>query len=48
MLKGATSPHRFPAWNDSLTNKLPSKSRKQRKRQASKKRRAMLRKVELD
>ena len=35
MLKGSTSSHRFPVWHDSLTNKLASKSRKQRKRLAS-------------
>ncbi len=48
MLRGATNPARLPVSGDSLLNKLPSKSRKHRKRQASKKRRAMLRREETD
>ena len=48
MHKGSMNPARLPVWGDSLLNKLPSKSRKQRKRQASKKRRAMLRREDID
>lgn len=43
MRKAATNPNRLEAWSDSLANKLPSKSRKQRKRLASKRRRTLLR-----
>lgn len=37
------SPSRMPVWGDSLLNKLPSITRKRRKRDASKKRRLALR-----
>jgi len=43
MKKGETKPNRLPVWGDSLLNKLPGTSRKQRKRQASKRRRSDLR-----
>jgi hypothetical protein len=48
MRKAATNPNRLEAWSDSLANKLPSKSRKQRKRLASKRRRIMLRREEFE
>ena len=38
-----TKPSRLDVWGDSLLNKLPSRTRKKRKREASKKRRAILR-----
>jgi len=44
MKKGQTNPSRLHVWGDSRMNKLPSASRKQRKRQASKRRRSDLRK----
>lgn len=47
MRKAATNPNRLEAWSDSLANKLPSKSRKQRKRLASKRRRTLLRREDL-
>jgi hypothetical protein len=37
-----SKPNRLEGWGDSLVNKLPGRSRKQRKRQVSKKRRALL------
>ena len=37
-----TKPNRLDVWGKSLLNKLPSVSRKRRKRQASKKRRVLL------
>ncbi len=37
-----TKPSRLPVWGDSLLNKLPGRSRKRRKREASKKRREAL------
>ena len=40
--RGATNPTRLRVWGDSLLNKLKGKSRKRRKREASKKRRAVL------
>jgi hypothetical protein len=43
MRHSATKTNRLTVWSDSLLNKLPAQSRKKRKRQASKKRRAMLR-----
>jgi hypothetical protein len=43
MKRSATNPTRLGGWGDSLMNKLPAMSRKRRKRQASKRRRAMLR-----
>jgi hypothetical protein len=46
MKRSATSPNRLGGWGDSLMNKLPAMSRKRRKRQASKRRRAMLRTME--
>lgn len=39
-----TSPNRLAVWGDSTVNKLPAISRKRRKREASKKRRVLLRK----
>jgi hypothetical protein len=42
MKKGATGSNKLPVWGDSLLNKLPATTRKRRKRQASKKRRAQL------
>jgi hypothetical protein len=44
MPKDPTKPNHLGGWNDSLMNKLPATSRKRRKRQASKRRRAILRK----
>ena len=38
-----TKPNRLDVWGHSMLNKLPSISRKRRKRQASKKRRVLLR-----
>jgi hypothetical protein len=43
MPKDPTKPNRLGGWNDSLMNKLPAISRKRRKRQASKRRRRILR-----
>lgn len=43
MKTGRYNPHRFDIWGDSMLNKLPSVSRKRRKRDASKKRRLALR-----
>jgi hypothetical protein len=43
MAKGETKPNKLAVWGDSLMNKLPGISRKRRKRSASKKRRAALR-----
>ncbi|MEM9373761.1 MAG: hypothetical protein AAGA55_08970 [Planctomycetota bacterium] len=40
---GHTNADRFTGWGDSLMNKLPSRSRKRRKRDASKRRRLFLR-----
>lgn len=37
-----TKPNRLAVWGHSLLNKLPGRSRKNRKRTASKKRRALL------
>ncbi len=37
-----TKPNRLAVWGDSLLNKLPGRSRKKRKREASKKRRSLL------
>ena len=48
MLRGAMNPNRLSATGDSLLNKLPSKSRKNRKRLASKKRRAILRREDVE
>jgi hypothetical protein len=48
MRKAATNANRMSGWGDSLTNQLPSTSRRQRKRQASKRRRVMLRRELLD
>jgi len=44
MKDGSTNTRRLPGriWGDSLLNKLPARSRKKRKRQASKARRAFL------
>jgi len=42
MKNGHAKPNRLSVWGDSLLNKLPSISRKKRKRVASKKRRAQL------
>ena len=39
----STKPNRLPIWGDSMMNNLPSASRKNRKREASKKRREALR-----
>jgi hypothetical protein len=47
MLRAAMNPSRLAVGSD-LVNKLPSKSRKLRKRQASKKRRALLRREDPD
>jgi len=43
MRPSATKPNRLDVWGDSLLNKLSSRSRKRRKREASKKRRSLLR-----
>ena len=48
MQKAATNPNRLDGRGDSVANSLPSKSRKQRKRRASKRRRAMLRQEDID
>jgi hypothetical protein len=48
MLKAALNPNRLNATGDSLLNKLPSKSRKSRKRLASKRRRALLRREDIE
>jgi hypothetical protein len=40
--KPETKPRRLEVFGDSMTHKLPSQSRKKRKREASKKRRAIL------
>ena len=47
MQLGRLSPNRLRVWGNSLLNKLPSRSREQRKREASKKRRVALRKERL-
>jgi len=44
MKNAHTKPNRLSVWGDSLLNKLPGISRKRRKREASKKRRAQLNK----
>jgi len=43
MKHSETKPNRLDVWGDSMLNKLPSCTRKKRKRQASKKRRVVLR-----
>jgi hypothetical protein len=48
MRKAATNPSRLDGHGDSVANKLPSKSRRQRKRRASKRRRVMLRDEDSD
>ncbi len=48
MRKAATNANRMSGWGDSLVHHLPANSRRQRKRQASKRRRAMLRRELLD
>ena len=48
MRKAATNSKRLDGRGDSVANKLPSKSRKQRKRRASKRRRTLLRKEDVD
>jgi len=48
MRKAATNANRISGWGDSLLSHLPSTSRRQRKRQASKRRRAMLRRERFD
>jgi hypothetical protein len=48
MQKAATNPSRLDGRGESVTNKLPSTSRKQRKRRASKRRRAMLRHEDIE
>lgn len=47
MKPSCTKPNRLEVWGDSLLNQLPSLSRKRRKREASKKRRAILRRDDL-
>jgi hypothetical protein len=42
MKRSHSKPNRLDVFGDSLVNKLPGRSRKQRKRVASKKRRALL------
>lgn len=42
-MRARVNPSRLDVWGDSLLNKLPSVSRRRRKRSASKKRREMLR-----
>ena len=42
MKSSLTKPNRLDVWGDSMMNKLPSQSRRNRKRQASKRRRAVL------
>ncbi len=42
MNHGHTKPSRLKVWGDSMLNKLPSISRKRRKREASKQRRVQL------
>jgi len=41
--RSLTKPNRLDVWDDSMLNKLSSRSRKRRKRSASKKRRVILR-----
>lgn len=48
MDKGSTNSSRLALWGESVMNKLPSKSRKQRKRLTSKKRRVLLRREDID
>lgn len=48
MQRAATNPNRLDGRGDSVTNKLSAHSRKQRKRRASKRRRAWLRHNELE
>jgi hypothetical protein len=48
MRKAATNPNRLDGHGDSVVSKLPSKSRKQRKRRASKRRRVILRKEDTE
>lgn len=43
MKRANTNPNRLEVWGDSMMNKLPARSRKKRKREASKKRRVILR-----
>lgn len=43
MKHGFTKPNRLAVWGNSMLNKLPSISKKRRKREASKKRRELLR-----
>jgi len=47
MGKGETNPRKLNVWGESMMNKLPGISRKRRKRSASKKRRALLRRESL-
>ncbi len=42
MKRSETSPNRLDVWGDSMMNKLPSRTRQRRKREASKKRRVIL------
>lgn len=42
MKRSNTKPNRLGVWGDCMMNQLPSQSRKNRKRLASKRRRAML------
>lgn len=44
MKHGATHPNRLSVWGDSMLNKLASLARKRRKREASKKRRVLIKK----
>lgn len=43
MKKGETNPSKLPVFGDGMMNKLPASTRKNRKRQASKRRRVQLR-----
>lgn len=45
MMRARYNPNRLDVWGDCLLNKLPSVSRKRRKREASKKRRVLLRRA---
>jgi len=45
MKKSSTNPNRLAVWGDSMMNKLPALTRKRRKREASKRRRVLLRKL---
>jgi len=42
MKHGYTKPNRLSVWGHGMLNKLPGQSRKRRKREASKKRRRLL------